>query len=656
MPTHTYPKRLAVLVLVSAPGVWFACASDSPNGHHPYGDSRYGQVGSPLSVPSGDPYLDFDQNSSDGSIALTFDDGPDTEGNTAAVLDILKSKSVRATFFINTDNAVNVNSSSTAQYLVQRMVAEGHQIGNHTVHHYDFNNTSTNVEGELEGVETVLRAIAPTALDVRLVRAPYGNPYFGPQDRLDEVSPIVAHHGVHVGWSIDSLDWKCQSDRRTSQCVFDNVLNAVDSGHSGIVLLHAINPLTRQALPAIIDALRAREKRFAQVESYVVAKYGKPSRRLFRCTQTADCVAPDVCGASGYCEGSSGGTDAGTDSATDTGAGTTTTLACSNLTVTKGSLGGNSSNPCAALTNNDSTYVEWNAPSTDAYATYASPWDAAHVAAMSLRVAYRGDDATEPLWEWSMQDAATGAWVKIGDNSWAGNWTTTTHTFSISTPGRFVDASNRVRVRFRSPTSTNSAELNQMVLVLNETGSTTDSGTADTGTADTAVTDSGTDAVTDTTTPITDTVTCSAFTTTSGSFYGSVSSACSGTSPALASADGRVIGWAARSGTPKSSAYATYVSPVPASSMSALRLVVRYRGDDASEPPWAWYAQNIATGAWELVGDNSWAANWSFSNHTFVIADPARYVASDRTVRIRFTTAASTNDAELDRMVLEAVH
>lgn len=662
-------KCLAALGVTALPLVWSACASDRDD-HYPYGDSRYGRVSSPLTVPSGDPYIDFDQNAPDGSIALTFDDGPDDVGNTAAILDTLKAKSVRATFFINTDNAVDVNSSSNARQLIQRMVAEGHDVVNHSAHHYDFNKTSTNVDAELSGVEQVLRAIAPSALEERLVRAPYGNPYFGPQWRLDEVSPIVARHGVHIGWSIDSLDWKCESDRRTSQCVLDNVLGAVDGGKSGIVLLHSINALTRRALPSLIDALRSRGKRFAKVEEYVVAKYGKPSRRLFHCTESSACVAPDVCDSTGHCAASSGGdagTDTGTPTDTGTGTGATATVTCSSVTVTKGSLGGNTSNVCSSLAANDSTYVVWNEPSTDAYATYTSPWAASRVAAMSLRVAYRGDDETEPLWEWSMRDASTGAWVKIGDNSWAGNWATTTHTFSITNPARFVDASNRVRVRFRSPSSTNSAELNQMVLVVTETGATSDSGTADTSIADTNTgdTSAGDTSVEDTgvadtgtpeTAPVTSTVTCNAFTIVSGSFYGTTSSACSGTSPVLATADGRVIGWAARSTSVKSSAYATYLAPAAAADISALRLVVRYRGDDATEPPWGWYAQNVSTGAWELVGDNSRAGNWSYSNLTFEIANPARYIASDRTVRILFTTATSTNDAEIDRMVLEVVH
>src|SRR5207253_2715649 len=92
---------LRILVALGVIGYFSACGSEerTPRG----GDSRYGQIGSPL-TPSDTsiPYLDFDQNASNGSIALTFDDGPD-DTNTVKVLDTLKAKGVKATFFINSD-------------------------------------------------------------------------------------------------------------------------------------------------------------------------------------------------------------------------------------------------------------------------------------------------------------------------------------------------------------------------------------------------------------------------------------------------------------------------------------------------------------------------------------------------------------------------
>src|SRR5690242_14619137 len=61
-------------------------------------------------------------------IAMTFDDGPSAE-NTPRLLDILKQRGIKATFFLIGQNA--------AEYpdLVKRILAEGHEIGNHSWTH-----------------------------------------------------------------------------------------------------------------------------------------------------------------------------------------------------------------------------------------------------------------------------------------------------------------------------------------------------------------------------------------------------------------------------------------------------------------------------------------------------------------------------------------
>ncbi len=266
---------------------------------------------SALTVPAGCATLDFDVNAPEpASIALTFDDGPESSGTTLQVLDILKSEGVQATFFINTNDAIDVLASSSARLAITRMVSEGHQIGNHTVHHYSLAATTTDVNAELSGVVDVLRTVAPSALSLRLVRAPFGEPYFGPQATLDTVAPIVGRYGVHVGWNVDSRDWACKSELDPPACVKKNVLDLVDAGKSGIVLLHSTQPATVTILPDLIAALRTRGKKFIGIEELVVAKYSKPSRRLFRCVSSAECWGGDVCGTDNRC-GAATSTDAG---------------------------------------------------------------------------------------------------------------------------------------------------------------------------------------------------------------------------------------------------------------------------------------------------------------------------------------------------------
>ncbi len=286
-----------------------ACSSSSA-----HREDSVQSTASPLSVPSGCPTIAFDVNApSSSQIALTFDDGPEPEGTTLKVLDILEAKGVRATFFINTNNEINVLASSSARLAVQRMVGEGHQVGNHTVHHYHLGSASTDVRAEVSGVVDVLRDVAPDALAVRLVRAPFGEPYFGPQDVLTDVAPIVARYGVHIGWNIDSHDWSCSSATDQVACIKNHVLDPVDAGRSGVVLMHSTMATTVSALPGLIDALRARGKKFVRVEDLVVAKYGEPSRRLFRCVDDSECWAADVCGSDHHCGPRTTTPDAGPD-------------------------------------------------------------------------------------------------------------------------------------------------------------------------------------------------------------------------------------------------------------------------------------------------------------------------------------------------------
>jgi peptidoglycan/xylan/chitin deacetylase (PgdA/CDA1 family) len=528
-----------------------SCSSEPAPVGDPRGGDSLGVHSDPLSVDPSVPFLDFDQNADDPkAIALTFDDAPDAT-NTRKILDALKAAGVKATFFINTKNYVDVSTSSAARGLIVRMNAEGHEIGNHTVHHYDLGASSTNVTSELDGVDQLMKTLVPGARQQRLVRAPYGNPYFGPQARLDYVAPIVAKYGVHVGWNIDPEDYNCA----TTSCVLNGVLGPVDSGLNGLVLLHATQSRTAAALPSLISSLRSRGMRFVLVEELVQSKYGKPSRQLIFCATDADCVSGETCGANKHCAAASGGggdagvidsgtsdsgvsdsghpdstvADAGSpdtgqpdstvvdsgsqdagsvdstlvdsgspdtgrpdstpaesgppdtgspdsgvdaaDAAADGGeaGGVAQLVYCSTTTTTSGSLqGGSSAQACGAsgaLATKNGVYVVWSESSTTtktvAYATYVLTGTPT---SLKVDVAFRGDDSTEPLWYWSIWNPSTGAWVQIGDNAWAGNWSTTAHQFVVAGPAAYVDATGHVKIRFQTKTSTNSAEMDRMVL------------------------------------------------------------------------------------------------------------------------------------------------------------------------------------------------
>jgi peptidoglycan/xylan/chitin deacetylase (PgdA/CDA1 family) len=243
-------------------------------------------------------------------LVLTFDDGPDSvdpmnaanTDNTRKVLDVLMQKGVHATFFINTNNYTDVTMDDEAKSYIQRMWREGHEIGNHTVHHAHLGiagtpmdpgaATAADIEAEITGVADVLRrpdVLGSCAPHLTLFRAPYGEPYQPPNDttpRYTLVAPIVARHAVEIGWALDTFDYNCTTNENgpgDPDCVYNNFITGVQTpgnGAYGIVLMHAVQPQTAAALPRILDYIQQHGFVLGTVEQVVRAKYGMGSADL----------------------------------------------------------------------------------------------------------------------------------------------------------------------------------------------------------------------------------------------------------------------------------------------------------------------------------------------------------------------------------------
>ncbi|HVU21753.1 MAG TPA: polysaccharide deacetylase family protein, partial [Rhizomicrobium sp.] len=115
-----------------------------------------------------------------GKIALTFDDGPDPEW-TPTILNILRAKHVKATFFIIGENA-EANPG-----LVSRILREGHELGNHTFTHPNLADTpAAGVSLELNATQRLVEAL--TGRSMRLFRPPY----LGDAEpaSADEIAPV----------------------------------------------------------------------------------------------------------------------------------------------------------------------------------------------------------------------------------------------------------------------------------------------------------------------------------------------------------------------------------------------------------------------------------------------------------------------------------
>jgi peptidoglycan/xylan/chitin deacetylase (PgdA/CDA1 family) len=174
------------------------------------------------------------------AVALTFDDGP--WDDTPAVLDLLAQYHVKATFCM-----VGRQVAAHAA-LVQRMVAEGHTLCNHTWSHDEKLPTrpADRITSELQRTNDAIHAVVPGAV-IRYYRAPGGN--FAPQ-----VVSIAAGMGMtSIYWSVDPQDWRGPG----VQSIIHNVLTHTHPG--SIVLLHdGAGPQTVAALRTILPDLVGR--------------------------------------------------------------------------------------------------------------------------------------------------------------------------------------------------------------------------------------------------------------------------------------------------------------------------------------------------------------------------------------------------------------
>jgi cellulose synthase/poly-beta-1,6-N-acetylglucosamine synthase-like glycosyltransferase/peptidoglycan/xylan/chitin deacetylase (PgdA/CDA1 family)/spore germination protein YaaH len=199
------------------------------------------------------------------ALALTFDDGPDATW-TPKVLDVLEAAHVPATFFVIGENAL------AHPGLLNRIVADGDEIGNHSYTHP--NMARLGPRGTALELNTTQRLVqAYTGRSMTLFRAPY----FGDAEptTTDELEPALqaqrAGYTV-VGLHIDPNDWQRPGTDAIVRQVLDQVADATAASSGNVILLHdggGDRAQTVAALPRIIAALRARGYRFVTASQLV---------------------------------------------------------------------------------------------------------------------------------------------------------------------------------------------------------------------------------------------------------------------------------------------------------------------------------------------------------------------------------------------------
>jgi len=174
-------------------------------------------------------------------VALTFDDGPHPE-LTPLVLDLLAQFGIRATFFLIGERV------RQHPELTQRIVAEGHKLGNHSDTHqrlpaFAIQATRAELARANESIETI------TGVRPKRIRPPLGR-----------ITPamVSAARSLHLElclWSLDTGDWRCRSNDDADQCVGE-IVESVRPGD--VLLLHDASPFIDRILGKLLPTLIER--------------------------------------------------------------------------------------------------------------------------------------------------------------------------------------------------------------------------------------------------------------------------------------------------------------------------------------------------------------------------------------------------------------
>lgn len=193
----------------------------------------------------------YAQDTEDKVIYLTFDCGYEN-GNTPAILSALKKHKIAATFFV-VGNFLQDNPE-----LARQILAEGHTLGNHTMHHPDMSKMS-----DLESFEKELKDLEQTCLEVTGQETSHY--YRPPQGKYSERNLQMAQQlGYQTFfWSLAYVDWY-ENDQPTKEQAFEKLLGRIHPG--AIVLLHNTSATNGMILDELLTKWEEMGYTFGRLE------------------------------------------------------------------------------------------------------------------------------------------------------------------------------------------------------------------------------------------------------------------------------------------------------------------------------------------------------------------------------------------------------
>ncbi len=197
-------------------------------------------------------YRDLDKidDETDKVLYLTFDAGYEN-GNVARIVETLEEKGVKATFFV-LPGLINKHTE-----LVQKMLDNGHIIGNHSVNHYDMTKLSKEAFiAEIEGLEKTYKEAFGQDMPK------YFRP---PEGRFSRDTMRWTNEAGYdtIFWSFAYADWDNDKQMEPEKAL-EKVLSHTHNG--AVILLHPTSATNAEILPQLIDTWREAGYRFGTLD------------------------------------------------------------------------------------------------------------------------------------------------------------------------------------------------------------------------------------------------------------------------------------------------------------------------------------------------------------------------------------------------------
>jgi len=194
-------------------------------------------------------------------VFLTFDDGPSK--TTDKILDILKEKDIKATFFI-----LGVQAEQYPEALM-RIYEEGHSIGNHTYSHLDKIQycTPDKFVKDLDKNKELINDILERDINLNLVRFPYGSNSAKYQNKKMYIEKLREHNLKSIDWNVDARD---SIVKNPSESFIMNKILEESKNKTRIVLLMHDSVLcknTVKVLPRVIEHFKNKGFIFEKIAS-----------------------------------------------------------------------------------------------------------------------------------------------------------------------------------------------------------------------------------------------------------------------------------------------------------------------------------------------------------------------------------------------------